>query len=290
LWDFGPQTYPEEQFGDHITASWAVDQLSRPQDRPFFLAVGFYRPHVPLYAPVRFFDARPVDAVRLPAVQLGDRDDLPPAAIELTANATPPRHDWFVSARQWRPAVNAYLAATSFTDAQVGRLLDGLDHSPYRDNTIIVLFSDHGFHLGEKQRWAKQSLWERSTRVPMIISVPEGLRGERCRRPVELLSLFPTLAELCRLPIPEGLDGISLKPLLEDPRSDWRRAAVTTYQRDNHAVRDEHYRYIRYADGSEELYDHRVDPNEWRNLAAQPGQAAVKAALSEWLPTVNDGR
>lgn len=287
LWDFGPQAYAEEEFGDAITASWAIDQLERNHERPFFLAVGFYRPHVPFYAPQRFFDARPLDTTQLPEVLDEDRDDLPAAALQLTANATPPSHDWFVSSGQWRPAIQAYLAAVSFTDAQVGRLIDALDQSPARENTIIVLFSDHGFHLGEKQRWAKQSLWERSTRVPLIISVPKGLRGATCSRPVELLSVYPTLLDLCDLPRPDEIEGVSLKPLLQDPDANWNHAAITTYQANNHAVRSERYRYIRYADGGEELYDHQNDPNEWTNLADHPEMNSVKQEHARWLPDIN---
>jgi choline-sulfatase len=287
LWDFGPQKYSEDQFGDHVTASWAIEQLDKSRDKPFFLAIGFYRPHVPFYAPTRFFESRPLESVQRPIVKDTDRSDLPDAAIELTANKTPPSHDWFVSSQQWKPAVQAYLASVSFTDAQVGRLLDALDASPHRDNTIIVLFSDHGFHLGEKQRWAKQSLWERSTRVPLVISMPDGVRDQKCSSPVELLSLFPTLLDLCGLPQRDELEGASLQALLRDPTSAWEQPAITTYDRNNHAVRSERFRYIRYADGSEELYDHHVDSHEWNNLADDPQHSEVKREHAKWLPKVN---
>lgn len=287
LWDFGAQQYPETEFGDAVTTSWAIEQLQAKHEKPFFLAVGFYRPHVPWYAPQRFFDDRPLDDLKLPAVAEDDRDDLPKAAIDLTNNPTPPPHEWFVKNQQWAAAVQAYLAATSFTDAQVGRLLSALDTSPYAKNTIVILFSDHGFHLGEKQRWAKQSLWERSTRVPLIAYVPEQLPRQRCSMPVELLSIYPTLVELCGLPMPAGLEGVSLRPLLEDPAAIWDHPAITTYFPGNHAVRSEHFRYIRYADGSEELYDHRQDPREWKNLAGLPDYADVIAAHVKWLPSKN---
>ena len=287
LWDFGPQTYPEDQFGDAITAAWAVQELEKARDKPFFIAAGFYRPHVPFYAPQRFFDPRPLDQVELPAVNDDDRNDLPAAATKLTDNATPPPHDWFVSSGQWQPAIQAYLASVSFTDDQVGKLLRALDSSPHRDNTIVVLFSDHGFHLGEKQRWAKQSLWERSTRVPMIVSVPDAVKNQICTRPVELLSLYPTLIELCDLPAKEDLEGTSIVPLLNNPAANWERPAITTYQQNNHAVRSQHFRYIRYADGSEELYDHRSDPNEWTNLADDDQFTSIKQQHAKWLPQTN---
>ena len=287
LWDFGPQTYPEEQFGDFVDAEWAIEQLKKSHERPFFLAVGFYRPHVPLYAPVRFFEDRPLSDVQLPKVSPSDRDDLPQAAIDLTANPTPPPHQWFVESVQWGAAVQAYLACVTFTDAQVGRLLAALDASPHSKNTIVVLFSDHGFHLGEKERWAKQSLWERSTRVPFIIDAPGLSSGMQCSRPVELLSIFPTLVELCGLPPKNDLEGVSLAPLLKQPSATWPHLSITTYQRNNHAVRSERWRYVRYADGSEELYDHDSDPWEWKNLASDPSLAEVITEHRKALPEVN---
>jgi arylsulfatase A-like enzyme len=287
LWDYGAQSYAEEKFGDFVDTTWAIEQLERKHDKPFFLAVGLYRPHVPWYAPKRFFDDRPLGDVKLPAVRADDRADLPDAAIKLTDNPTPPSHTWFVESGQWRAAVQAYLASTSFTDAQIGRLMAALDASPYAKDTIVVLWSDHGFHLGEKQRWAKQSLWERSTRVPFIVYRPGQHEAQQCSRPVELLSIYPTLITLCGLPKRNDLEGVDLSPLLNDPTADGERPAVTTYQQNNHAVRSEHFRYIRYADGSEELYDHRQDPNEWRNLAGDAEYKKVLAAHAKWLPKDN---
>jgi arylsulfatase A-like enzyme len=183
--------------------------------------------------------------------------------------------------------VQAYLACTRFTDEQLGRVLDALDKSPYARNTIVVLLSDHGFHLGEKERWAKQSLWERSTRVPFIISLPDGLRNVKCAKPVELLSVFPTLIELCNVQRKSQLEGTSLVPLLANPDASWERPAITTYGQNNHAVRTERWRYIRYYDGSEELYDHSVDTREWKNLASDAQYDTLKRELGKWLPTVN---
>ena len=168
-------------------------------------------------------------------------------------------------------------------------MLDALDRSPHADNTIVVLFSDHGYHLGEKQRWSKFSLWERTTRVPLIISLP-GKPPATCDQPVELLSLYPTLIDLCRLPGNPRLEGVSLRPLLENPDAAWPHPAISTLGQNNHAVRDRRWRYIRYADGSEELYDHTTDPNEWHNLVGnktEAGQAAVIKRLKAHLPTVN---
>jgi arylsulfatase A-like enzyme len=287
LWDFGAQQYPEEEFNDHLVASWAVEQLEAKHEKPFFMAIGFYRPHVPFYAPQRFFDKFPLEKVQLPVTKNNDRKDLPAAAIKLTFNPLPPSQKWFEESGSWRAAVQAYYSSVSFTDTQVGRVIEALDQSEYAKNTVIVLWSDHGFHLGEKQRWAKQSLWERSTHVPLIVSYPGGNRNQRCSRPVELLSIYPTLVSLAGLPAAGFVDGRSIQPLLEEPTSQWSYPAITTYRQNNHAVRSERYRYIRYADGSEELYDHSVDSHEWNNIAADADNDAIKTELAKWLPKVN---
>lgn len=290
LWDFGPQEYKESLFQDYADASWAIGELGKEREKPFFLAIGFYRPHVPFYAPVRIFNDLPLDKVTLPPVKLDDRDDLPAAATEITTNRSPPPHAWFVENDAWKPAVQAYLACIRWTDEQVGRLLDALDASAHAQNTIIVLYSDHGFHLGEKLRWTKFSLWERSTRVPFIISAPGFPKGQRCGHPAELLSVYPTLADLCGLEKNSAVEGVSLRPLLKDAAAAWPHAAITTHGKDNHSIRDRRYRYIRYYDGSEELYDMQSDPNEWKNLAfgaISPAHQSVMARLAKSLPREN---
>ena len=287
LWDFGAQGYEEKLFQDHADATWAIGEIGRKRDQPFFLAVGFYRPHVPLYSPTRVFNEIPEAEIDLPPVKADDRDDLPETAKQVTANSTPPPHAWFVEKGQWKNAVRSYLACVRWTDEQVGRLLDALDASPHAANTIVVLYSDHGFFLGEKERWAKQSLWERATRVPFVISAPGMSKGQPCKRPAELLGIYPTLVELCGLPKRDGLEGASLVPLLKDPAADWKRPALTTYGQNNHAVRTERHRYIRYHDGSEELYDLHEDPNEWTNLAGKDAHTGLKKDLAKWLPATN---
>ena len=216
-----------------------------------------------------------------------DRDDLP-EIVDKVANApVAPPHSWFVESSQWKNAVQSYLACVRWTDEQVGRLLDALDASPHAKNTIVVLYSDHGFFLGEKQRWAKQSLWERATKVPFIISAPGMNKGTPCHRPAELLSIYPTLIELCGLKKRDGLDGRSLVPLLKNPNSEWKHPALTTHGHNNHSVRTERHRYIRYHDGSEELYDLQEDSNEWTNLAANAEHESLKKKLAEWFPKTN---
>lgn len=288
LWDFGPQNYKDELFQDHISATWAIERLQEKSDKPFFLTVGFYRPHVPLYAPKRFFDELSEKDIKLPIVMANDRDDLPPIINQVTQSKFSPDHDWFVKSNNWRKAVHAYLACIKFSDEQVGRLLDALDASPHAKNTIVILYSDHGFMLGEKEHWAKLALWERATRVPFIISAPGFTQGGTCASPVELLSIYPTLIELCNLTDSKEIDGTSIAPLLRDPKSSWHHPAITTHLANNHSIRTERYRYIRYHEGSEELYDHQSDPNEWTNLAKLPEYTALKLKFAKLLPTHNE--
>jgi arylsulfatase A-like enzyme len=288
IWDFGPQHYDEEKFIDHQVASWAVEQLGKTHDKPFFCTVGFYRPHVPFFPPVRVYDK--LKNVQLPPTKDDDWSDLSEAARKLTlSNVKIPTHDWMKEGNRWQLAVHAYLACIVWTDEQIGRVLDALEAGPHADNTIVMLYSDHGYHLGEKQRWSKFSLWERTTQVPFMISVPGGVQGE-CRKPVELLSIYPTLVDLCQLTENPELEGVSLRGLLENPKANWGHVAISTLGRNNHAVRDERWRYIHYADGSEELYDHESDPHEWNNLVSAKltvSQAKVVARLKEYLPKVN---
>ncbi len=282
--DWAALDLDETAWPDRQVADWAAEFLGRPQEKPFFLGVGLYRPHVPWYVPKEYFDLYELDEVLLPPVKEDDLDDLGDWARRRALDRAS-QHETVVELDEWRSAVRGYLAAVSFCDAMVGRILDGLESGPSRDNTIVVLWSDHGYHLGEKNHWHKRSLWERCTRVPLIISVP-GMEtaGQSCDRPVNLLDLFPTLAGLCGLPEKEGLDGYSLEPLLEDPESQRAWPSITTFLEGSHAVRTGQWRYIRYATGDEELYDHNEDPNEWYNLAAQPEFRPVLQQLRRWLP------
>jgi arylsulfatase A-like enzyme len=288
--DWGVWPRREEDSVDHRTANFAIEFLGREHDSPFFLAVGIFRPHMPFYAPQRFFDEYPEEELAMPEMLDSNWADLPAGARALLE----PKLWFFRGMREaerklpgsWRNAVRAYQASATFADAQIGRVLDALDSSAHRDNTVIVLWSDHGYHLGEKEHWEKFALWEKTTHVPYIIVAPGVTKaGSVSGAPVDLMSVYPTLIELCGLPEKPELDGISLVPLLRDPGTEWTTPAVTTYMRGNHAVRNEHWRYIRYADGTEELYDHRLDPNEWNNLAAKAGHEDVKRRLARWLPS-----
>jgi arylsulfatase A-like enzyme len=179
------------------------------------------------------------------------------------------------------------MACTSFVDSQVGRVLDALDHNGYADNTIVVLWSDHGWHLGEKLITGKNTLWDPSTRVPLIFAGPSITPGGHCTQPAELLDMYPTLLELCGLPANQALEGRSLMPQLNDAAAIRERPAITTHNHDNHGVRSEDWRFIQYADGSEELYNMRDDPHEYYNLAADPRFESVRARHRGWLPTTN---
>ncbi|MDB5387940.1 MAG: arylsulfatase family protein [Planctomycetaceae bacterium] len=286
--DWGVFPTDDREQCDWKIADAAIEQLhSMPQGKPFFLAVGFRLPHVPCFASQKWFDQFPAEQIQLPLVNEQDRDDIPPFAWFLHWKLPEPRLSWLKKAQQWRPLVRAYLASTTFMDSQVGRVLDELDRTGLRENTIVVLWSDHGWHLGEKGITGKNSLWERSTRVPLIFAGPGIKHGSTCSQPVELLDLYPTLIDLCALPPQNGVEGHSLVPQLNDPQKPRIWPAITTHNQNNHTVRSENWRYIRYADGSEELYDHRSDPHEWTNLAQDVKSAPNKAELIRWLPSVN---
>jgi choline-sulfatase len=284
LMDWGPFPDKDEECFDHDVGTWAVQQLKNPPKEPFFLAVGFRHPHVPCYAPQKWFDLYPEESLKVPPVKDGDRDDLPRFASYLHWKLPEPRLKWLQQSNQWRPLVRAYLASVSYVDWQVGRVLAALTESGREKDTIVILWSDHGWHLGEKRITGKNTLWERSTRVPLVFAGPGVAAGAKCSRPVELLDLYPTLAAFCSLPPQPGLEGSSLVPQLKDATATRERPALTTHNPGNHAVRTERWRYIRYADGSEELYDRDSDPNEWTNRAAEPAFAELKKSLGKWMP------
>ena len=284
LVDWGTFPHKDQDKGDYKVASWAVEQLDQKPAEPFFLSVGFFLPHLPLYVTQKWYDMYPEETLVLPPVLAGDRDDTPRFSWFLHWSLPEPRLKFLKEARQWKNIVRSYLASTSFMDSQLGRVVDALERSGLADNTIIVIWSDHGWHLGEKLITGKNTLWDRSTHVPLIFAGPGVNRGTRCHRPAELLDIYPTLVELAGLPPADGLEGLSLVPQLKDPNAPRDRPAITIHNHDNYGVRSENWRYIRYADGSEELYDMRRDPNEWINLAGNPKYADVVRAHRKWLP------
>ena len=281
--EYGPINGTDEVTCDYHTVEWSIEQLNRPHgDKPFFIACGIYKPHLPFFAPQRYYDLYPLDRLELPAVKEDDQADVPTFVQRTTHHR---RHAEILQQDKWKELVQAYLACVSHADAMVGRLMAALDASPHRDDTIVVLWSDHGWHLGEKQHWTKNTLYEESTHVPMIWIVP-GLTkpGTRCDRPVDLLSLYPTLVDVTGLPRPSHIEGDNLRPLLADPQAVWEGVALTTRKGPAHSVRTDRWRYTRYPDGQEELYDHSTDPMEWSNLASDPRHVPVKADLARRLP------
>jgi iduronate 2-sulfatase len=270
---------------DGLGASSAIRMLEDHGDKPFFLAVGFYRPHTPYVAPKKYFDLYPLAKIRL--VEEPGREGVPAPA--LTVN--PP--DYGISDDLRRRAIQAYHASTSFMDAQVGRVLDALDQLKLTDSTVVVFTSDHGYHLGEHGLWQKQSLFEESARVPLIIAAPGAKsKGSATPRLFEHIDLYPTLADLCGLPIPADLPGRSARPLLDDPNRPWKEAALTQVRRGGngepfkgYALRTERYRYIEWDGGRKgrQLYDHESDPKELHNLADDPGHAETAARLKRLL-------
>ncbi len=289
--DWGPVDAPTEEMGDAQVVDWVSAKLAGEFDKPFFLACGFFRPHLPWYAPRKYFDMFPLETIELPSVNPDDLVDIPAAGVRMARPEGD--HKKVIEHNQYRQAVQGYLASIAFVDEQIGRLLDAFDASPHAANTVIVLWTDHGWHLGEKRHWRKFALWEEATRTPLMMVVPEGMApglkegtkaGTRVTTPVSLLDIYPTLVDLAGLGENEALMGKSLTPLLRDPKAAWDRPALTTHGRANHALRTPLYRYIRYADGGEELYDHRTDPQEWKNLARDPQYSAVIEGLKAWLP------
>jgi arylsulfatase A-like enzyme len=279
--DWGAVEEGDEDMPDHRMVTWASEVLQRKHEKPFFLAAGFVKPHLPWYVPKKYFEMFPLDQVTLPPTKEGDLDDVPAAGKRMAKPEGD--HASVLKANAWKTGVQGYLASIAFLDAQVGRLLEALEKSAYAKNTVIVFWGDHGWHLGEKSHWRKFALWERATRVPLIVAGP-GIAPGTCGRTVDLMDLYPTIVELCGAPAREGIAGDSFVKLLKNPTEAWDRPAVTTHGRANHAVRTEKWRYIRYADGSEELYDEEADPNEWTNVAAAPGNEKIKAELARRLP------
>lgn len=270
-----------EVMDDHKQVNRAVKAMERGGgDKPWFVCVGLFRPHLPWYAPKRFFDLHPLDEVPLPVMKPGDLDDVPAQGRRWAKTV---EHEIIRDAGLWREAVQAYLASISYIDYELGRLLE---KTP--SDTTIMIWSDHGWHLGPKTHWHKYSLWEDAAQTVLAMSGPGIAKGAMCPRTVSLNDIYPTICEMSSTSGPENLVGRSLTPLLEDPRAPWKRPAITTWHPNNHAVRSERYRYIRYHDGAEELYDHASDPHEWKNLAGSERHKAIIDAHKLWLPKGRD--
>jgi arylsulfatase A-like enzyme len=283
---FAPLDCKDDALPDYAIADYGIASLQKRHNKPFFLAVGFHKPHMPWNVPRKYFDLFPLESIQLPPYLENDLDDIPPAGIRMAHPETD--HVPMVKSGRWKEAVRAYLATIAYCDMNLGRLLDAFEKSAYKDNTIICLWGDHGWHLGEKHHWRKFALWEESTRSPFMWVVPGVTRPNTlCERTVDFMSIYPTLMELCGIPRPQHVEGVSIRALLANPAAAWSTPALTTYRFGNHGVRNADWRYIRYANGDEELYNDTKDPNEWTNLATKPEFAAKKAELAPFMPTIN---
>ena len=282
--DWGPMEVDDMDMGDGRTVEWASEFLSRKHEKPFFLAVGIFQPHLPFYAPKKYFDNLPMDQVKLPINKSGDLEDIPEGG-QIMAETRRKDLRMIEAYDNLQHCVQSYLASIAHADAMVGELMKAFDQSAYRENTIVVLWSDHGYAFGEKDHYAKNTLWERSTHVPLIMMVPGvSQAGSRTDSPVDLTCLYPTLTKLCGLPIPVGLDGVDVGPLLKDSNAQWKHPAIIDYLKGNTAIRTKDWCYIQYDEGKkgEELYDLVSDPNEWTNLIDSHG--GLTGTLRSWLP------
>ncbi|MCC5936132.1 MAG: sulfatase [Lunatimonas sp.] len=292
-WTWGAIPVPDEKMADFHVVDWASYQLRQEHSNPFFLAVGTWKPHDPWEVPQKYFDLYPLEEVVLPERKADDLADAFDHGRRWIM-------DWVLENDQWEKIIQSYAASITFSDAMIGRLLDTLENSEYADNTIVVLWSDHGMHMGEKDNIEKFTLWERSTRVPLLISLPGMAHaGQRCEQPVSLMDMYPTLVELAGFELPSHLDGSSLVPQIKDPTtetspviSSYRFASPRQPDVSGHAVRSMRYRYIYYPEiNLEELYDHAEDPNEWHNIAYKKDQRQVIEAhrkiLLEMVPNLS---
>lgn len=291
MFDWGPLEIEDEETGDFETVDYISKQLQKKHDKPFFLAAGIYRPHLPWYVPQKYFDMFPLDQIALPNVLDDDQSDLGPVAKEIIVRGGN-YHQRVVEAKQWKKAVQGYLASIAFADAMVGRLLDSLAESEYADNTIVVIWSDHGWQLGEKQHWRKFALWENVIRTVMMMRVPKNVeklpqgsaKGMATTNLTSLMDIYPTLVDLCNLPKRDDFDGVSLVAMLADPQKPVPRPIITSYDYGSYSIRFENWHYIRYIDESEELYDLDSDPEEWNNLADDERFSDIRKQLAKYFP------
>lgn len=282
--DWGAFPEVDSLMPDYQSANWAIEKLSQNYDQPFFLGVGFLRPHVPFYVPQKWFDMHPIDEMILPPYQKEDLNDVPDIAKQINDLPMMPSTEWAIESGEWVNIVRAYLACVSFVDHQVGRVLDALKKSDYADNTVIVFWSDHGYRLGEKGTFAKHALWEEATNAPLIFAGNGLPKGKVVNEPAEMLSIYPTLLELCGLPAYVTNEGKSLVHFFGSNINHEKEFALTSYGRKNHALRTNQFRYIQYEDGKEELYDHNQDPNEWNNQVNNEKYLEQKELLKQLLP------
>jgi arylsulfatase A-like enzyme len=295
--DWGPIHLDEKDMNDTRNIDNAIKRLQQEHDKPFFIACGTFNPHMPWYVPQKYFDMFPLDEIVIPAMKENDLEDVPELGVELTSGKSNFVNS-VIAAGLHKSGVQAYLATIAYVDSQFGRLLDALEDSPYKNNTIVVFISDHGFHLGEKNHWQKATLWEEGTHVNFMVRAPGVTpKGEISKRFVSLLDLYPTLADLCGLEAPDHVDGRSLLPLLKDPDAKWESTAITGLTSKHGlpdewlpyiSIRNEMGRYTRYTDGQEEFYDSNKDPHEWTNEINNPKYEKVIAKMRSMVPAPSE--
>ena len=274
----------EEEMADTIRTNWACDVVKREHNKPFFLAVGLYCPHFPNYAPKKYFDLYDLDEIKLPEYKPDDLEDIPEPVRKQKTNRSK-IHQELEEKGIVKDAVRGYLASVTYADAMLGRVLDALEDSPHANNTIVVFWSDHGYHQGQKGHWGKHTLWERTTNVPFIWAGPGIPKDKKVNTTVSLIDMYPTFTDLCNLEKVDQLEGESIAGVLKDPDTAKDRSVFVPYMSPGaYAIVNQDWRYIRYDNGTEELYDVRNDPNEWNNLATDAKYEAVKAQLADNAP------
>lgn len=285
--DWGAFPESDTLMPDHNSVNWVAERLQKNYDKPFFMGLGFLRVHVPLYVPQKWFDLYPLDKIETPPYKADDLNDIPAVGMQINDLPMMPSTKWAKESGEWKKIVQAYLACISYVDYELGRVLDALEKSKYADNTIIVLWSDHGYRLGEKGTFAKHALWETATKAPLLFAAPNLPKGKKIDTPVEMLSIYPTLLELSGLKAYKKNEGNSLVSLMQSDKINQKNYALTTFGKDNHAIKKDGFRYIQYEDKTEEFYDHSKDPNEWNNEASNPIYVSKIAELKKLLPKVN---
>ncbi|WP_299057428.1 sulfatase [uncultured Polaribacter sp.] len=285
--DWGAFPENDTLMPDHNSVNWVTERLQRNYEKPFFMGLGFLRVHVPLYVPQKWFDLYPLENIETPPYKSDDLNDIPPVGLQINDLPMMPSTEWAKESGEWKKIVQAYLACISYVDYELGRVLDALENSKYADNTVIVLWSDHGYRLGEKGTFAKHALWETATKAPLIFAGPNLPKGKKIDAPVEMLSIYPTLLELSSLPAYDRNEGVSLVNMMQNDAGIDNSYALTTFGMNNHAIKKDGFRYIQYEDGIEEFYDHSLDPNEWNNDADNPKYKTQIEKMKEFLPKVN---
>ena len=285
--DWGAFPKSDTLMPDHQSANWVIERLSKNYEKPFFMGLGFLRPHVPLYVPQKWFDMHPLEGIVVPPYKSDDLNDIPKIGLLINDLPMMPSTEWAIKSGEWKKIIQAYLACVSFVDFEIGRVMEALEKSEYAKNTVIVLWSDHGYRLGEKGTFAKQALWETATNAPLMFVAPNLPKGKVIDAPVEMLSIYPTLLELSGLPAYNRNEGKSLVPMMLDENMEKDTYAMTTFGMNNHAIKAKGFRYIQYEDRTEEFYDHNKDPNELLNEANNPEYKDEIANLKKYLPAAN---